>query len=398
MPAEVRERGEAVGARRGRHRDHVREIEAGRIEGRGVVVRAAVARGGDEEDAPLQVRLDRVEERLREAAAAPAVVGRDDVDAAVLHELDVLHAIDRVGDAAAARGRQELAGHDPDRPVDADDADAVVAGGPDRPGHVGAVAVVVEWVRIVAGGVDAEAVVDLAVAVVVDPVAVAVRRVAEQVRRQVRVIPVDPRVDHRHDDAAASRRQVPRLDGVDVGVGHAATLARVVEPPHVGEAGIAGGRLMVDDPVGLRVQHGGVPLVALDRVLHGHAVRDSHHLEPFDEREVPVDARARQGVRLRALRRRRRGLEPDQDGVLGMARHRSSGLRGGDRAGKQHGPEPEEQPRQGNRAKPRWGRRHRDGFSATNVTESSTRASLIRWKGWVSAWVCMAEGSGCLVR
>src|SRR2546430_12731252 len=64
LAAEVRERRQGVGARRGRHRNDVREIVAGRVERRRVVVRAVVPRGGDEEDPALQKRLDGVEQGL----------------------------------------------------------------------------------------------------------------------------------------------------------------------------------------------------------------------------------------------------------------------------------------------------------------------------------------------
>ena len=85
------------------------------------------------------------------------------------------------------------------------------------------------------------------------------------------MVVVDAGVDHGDDDVAAARRDVPGLGGVDVGVGAAAGLAGVVHAPQLGEARVVGDRRVIDDPVGLRVEHRGVALIALDGVFHRHA-------------------------------------------------------------------------------------------------------------------------------
>src|SRR5207245_9001017 len=90
-------------------------------------------------------------------------------------------------------------------------------------------------VAVCAAGVDAEAVVHLAVAVVVYPVAVAIQLVAEPVRGQVRVSVVDPGVDRGHDAVAAAGRDVPGFGGIDVRIGDPAALASVVKSPESAE-------------------------------------------------------------------------------------------------------------------------------------------------------------------
>ena len=99
-------------------------------------------------------------------------------------------------------------------PVDADDADAVVSDCADGTGHVCTVAVLVSRVGIVAGEVIAVDVVDVAVAVIVDPVAGDFARVLPQVVPQIRVRQVDARVSHR-DDHVTTGGQVPGLLGCD---------------------------------------------------------------------------------------------------------------------------------------------------------------------------------------
>ena len=91
-------------------------------------------------------RLNRVLERLRVAAAAPAVA----------HNLDAgdgQAVLDRVGSAPAVEPEppelRNLTRHDLHVPVDAGHADPVVADAADRAGAVGAVAVVVEGIVVV---------------------------------------------------------------------------------------------------------------------------------------------------------------------------------------------------------------------------------------------------------
>ena len=110
----------------------------------------------------------------------------------------------------AAVGVQELEGHDLDVPVDAGDADAVVAHGADGAGDVRAVAVVVHRVAVVVDEVVAVDVVDVAVAVVVDAVAGDLARVGPDVGGQVGVGVVDAGVDHGHDGRAGCRWSGPR--------------------------------------------------------------------------------------------------------------------------------------------------------------------------------------------
>ena len=376
-PPEVRERRQRIRPRRGRHRDDVGEIVGGGIERLRVVVgpRVGIPGGGDEEDPPVEVGLDGVEQGLGEPAAAPAVAGGNDIDPAVLHELHILEAVDRIGSAPGARRAQELARHESDGPVDADDPDGVVPDRADRAGHMAAVAGVgvVHGVGIVVGGVDAEAVVHQAVAVVVDPVAVAIQLVAEHVRGQVRVSVVDPGIDHGHDDVAAPRGDVPRLGGVDVRIRDPAVLARVVEAPETAEAWIAGNDLGVDDPVGLRVEDVGTAPVEFDGVFDAHPGGNSHGLKAFDDPEALVRVGADQRVDERLVRRQRRGLEPHKNGVRSMP-----GCRLGSGAGiREEQRKQEQKPGQRLRARSHRLDAHRDGSSRRNTSGPPCLGSLI---------------------
>src|SRR5262249_36774021 len=95
----------------------------------------------------------------------PAIVG--DLDA---HVDGVVQGGDGVAEVPAAVGAHELQGGQRDAPVDAGDANTVVAGGPDDAGDVGAVVVVVEGVVVVVDEVPADEVVLVAVVVVIDPI------------------------------------------------------------------------------------------------------------------------------------------------------------------------------------------------------------------------------------
>ncbi len=117
-------------------------------------------------------------------------------------------------------------------------------------------------------GVPAVDVVDVPVAVVVDAVAGRLGRVGPEV--EVGVVQVEPAVDDPDGDpvaggARAAGEVVPRLGRVDVGVGRAAALAGVAEPPHLAEAAIAG--------------HGGAERDLVVELRHLDARRAAHRVE-----------------------------------------------------------------------------------------------------------------------
>src|SRR5439155_21768692 len=197
--------------------DNIGQVVIRGIEGGCVVVEAAVACRGHEEDPALPVRIDGVVKGLRELPATPTIISGNDIHAPVFHHRQIVQAGDRAVRRTGPARVEELAGHELDVPVDAGDPDAVVSHGTDRAGYVGAMLVVIHRVRVVIGEVEPVTVIDKAVAVVIDTVAVAVRR-AEYIRGEVLVVVVDPRVDHADDDAAAASGDVPRLRRVDVRV------------------------------------------------------------------------------------------------------------------------------------------------------------------------------------
>ena len=264
--------------------DHVRAVVVAGVVGRHVVVAAAVAGRGDEEDVGRVGRHDGVQQGLAEAAAAPRVA--HDVDAHHRRVLDARHGVVR---RARAAGREELQAHDLDVPVHARHADAVVADAADGAGAVRAVVVVVHGVVVVVREVPAVDVVDEAVGVIVDAVAGDLARVRPGVGRQVGVRVVDAGVDDRDDHAGGTGEDVPRLDGVDVGVHRAGgaapvSLAGVVHAPELAEHRVVRGLVGVEDIVRLRVLDVGVGLEGRHR-LHDGLVADLPVLGA-DEAEV----------------------------------------------------------------------------------------------------------------
>src|SRR5216117_1028068 len=132
--------------------------------------------------------VDGVAQGLRIAPAAPTIVAGDDIDAAVLHRCDVVETLYCIGRAALTVTAEKLASEDFCRPIDADDAHGVIASRPNGSSDVSTMSVVVPYKRIVVGGpnVDSVAVVDKPIAVVVDAVVVAIPRVLEHVRCEIR--------------------------------------------------------------------------------------------------------------------------------------------------------------------------------------------------------------------
>lgn len=215
--AVVRKGRPGIGRRRRRHRD---DIVVGVIGGIGVVcvVIPAVIAGRRDKQLP---RLPRVTDRgadLRTVAgSAPAVV------------CDTRAVIDRVSDrrrgaeiAAAAAGIEKLGRHELGVPGDAGNPDGIVALRRDCAGDVRTVAVLVV-IRI--AGADTPAaveivaviVVDIAVAVVVDPVAPDLAGIDPEIVDQVGMVDIDPGIDNADDDGAAAgfaRPRIGRGDGV----------------------------------------------------------------------------------------------------------------------------------------------------------------------------------------
>ena len=139
------------------------------------------------------------------AAAVGVVRGHDVVAACLLHG-HVVVAPDDAGDGPVACSVMRLARQDHDVPVDAGHPDPVVPDGPDRPGGVRAVAGVVDRIGVAVDRIDAIAVVDVSVAVVVHArCAVALSRVEADVRDEVRVVIIDAGIDVGNQDRGVAR-------------------------------------------------------------------------------------------------------------------------------------------------------------------------------------------------
>jgi len=123
--------------------------------------------------------------------------------------------------------------------------------------------VVVKGVEVVVGGVNPEAVVNEAVAVVVHAVA-AVGFELSHVGGQVFMVVVNTGVnDHDHHVATAGG-EVPGFGRINVGVKDASKLHGVVQTPERAEQRVIGRSVNLDEPVGLGVEHVGVLPVGAD--------------------------------------------------------------------------------------------------------------------------------------
>ena len=268
--------------------DHVGQVVRTGIES-GVLVKrhighlfAVVSSRCNKQYAALHLRVYGVGQCLRKAAAAPGIVGRNDIDAAILHRGNVVETGNGVGEETRSGRVEEFARQNFDVPGDAGDADPVVAHRAYDPGHVRPVTVVVHGIGVSVDGIDAVTIVDMAVAVVVDAVVVAVGRVLKDVRRKILVVVVDTGVDHRNDDVVAPRRDIPGLGGVDIRVDGETGLAGVVEPHLAGKAGIVRNRIDADDVVGLDVCHIRMLEVGGHRLMCLHPERKLHVMQARD--------------------------------------------------------------------------------------------------------------------
>ena len=182
-------------------------------------------------------RLDGIVQGLRESPAeSPAVVR--DLRAVGDRVIQRQYRIVRV---ATALRVEKLQRHDLGIPVDAGDADAVVADGGDGSRHVRSVIVVVERITVVVGEVVSVDIVDEAIAVVVDSVVGNFIRIDPHVCREIDVTIIDSRVDHRHDGLAAADRRIPGFRRIDVGVDRAVGLPLIVQTPLFVKTRIVGG-------------------------------------------------------------------------------------------------------------------------------------------------------------
>jgi hypothetical protein len=94
------------------------------------------------------------------------------------------------------------------------------------------VAVVVDWIIVIVGKIPAERVVNVAVVIVINPVARDLARVDPDVGGEIGVVLIDARVKHGGDDVLASRESgQPGFNRVNVRPLRAAGLTAVIETP-----------------------------------------------------------------------------------------------------------------------------------------------------------------------
>ena len=203
--------------------------------------------------------------------------------------------------------------------VDADNdvpgvADEDLARGANRAGHVRAVTEIVHRVRVVVGRVDPVAVVDEAVAIVVNPVGVAIGSVSEHVVRKIGMRVVDAGVEDRHDDAVAAARNLPSLRKVDVCTRNSRQTDRHCGIPTARKA--RSGRRRVrctHDLIQLRVLHIRVKAIQPERLREADTLANPYELETFDMFERPQGPGTGPAVRDRPLEGGRTPSEADED-------------------------------------------------------------------------------------
>ena len=222
----VREPRLVVIAVRGRHRDDVRQVVAGREERLKVGVDAFVPGRRDEDHPGISGGADSVHQRLREIVAPPGVVQNVDTQAG-----GVVDRGDGGGGGAVASGVEEFQRDQRHAPGDAGDADGVVSDGADRSRDVRTVPEVIHRIVVVVVEVPAVHVVQEAVLVIVDAVAGDLARVGPDVGRQVGMRVVDAAVDDADDDRTIAGGDRPGGLGRDVGPGKTARLTAVVQSP-----------------------------------------------------------------------------------------------------------------------------------------------------------------------
>jgi len=253
---------------------------------------------------------------------------------------------------------------------------------------------IVHRIRVVVGEVEPVTVIDKAVAVVVDTVAVAVRRVPEHVRREVLVVVVDPRVDHTDNDIAASGGDPPRLRRVDVRIG------AVVKTPEQAQLGIVGNHEGLDDKVGFHIEHSGHSPVEPDRLFHLQPLRQFDELEAVECSE-PLHGRCPHRSMSYCLGRvRDLGREPHEKLVgyiLGTRARRGRLTRGASHTGSEdHAEHANESNANGsNSSEPVHFRSLR--LMKSESFEPAGRPSLCnrtRWNGRGSTWATMATLCG----
>ena len=113
---------------------------------------------------------------------------------------------------------------------------------PDRASDMGAVAVGIHRVAVIADGVRAVDIVDIAVEIVIQAVVRHLVRVDPHLVDQILMSVAHAGVDHGNDNVAGTDGEIPCLRGVDVGVVRAAVLSLVVQAPQcpVGKRRIVG--------------------------------------------------------------------------------------------------------------------------------------------------------------
>ena len=189
--------------------------------------------------------------RIAERDAKPntiAVVAGNDVDAEVrLHVDEVIERFDRRRrDRECVTNRHR---HDPGVPVYTGNTNAVVSHCRHGASDVSAVAVSVHRDGGAVTRVDSENVVDVAIAIVVDPVARNLAGIDPHVGQKIGVVKIDPGIQDRDNRLRRTGDHIPSIWRTDIRAGSSAGLTCIFHRPHADVLRIVRNRSPLADPV-----------------------------------------------------------------------------------------------------------------------------------------------------
>ena len=163
---------------------------------------------------------------------------------------------------------------------------------------MGPVILVVHRIPVAVGEIVAVDVIDVAVAVIIlAPLAAQFGGVDPHVGGQVGMIVIHARIDHGDDRVAAAGGGLPGLGRIDVGVGGASGLSRIVQSPEGIKLAVIRHEGRVEAIVGLGVKDPGIRLVGGQSGIDADVVCQFHLAQSGHDGKGPADFRAVQNRR-----------------------------------------------------------------------------------------------------
>ena len=232
-------------------------------------------------------------QRLGVTTASPGVVRSHDIDSmAILQIGHVVQSFDRIGGGATGRA-EKLERNHRDVPIDADDPSTVASRTSNRSSDVCSVGILarIKHAVVIRDKIPSAEVVDVPVAIVVDPVACDLERIEPHVVHQVRVRKLDSFVDDTNDNIGVPNEVLipclfclaaEQVGGVCRANRRWSIVAVHAPETSVGVVGVIADHRRAVDVVGLDIQDVRVLLDGLHCRFHvgssaeGHSLQNSH--------------------------------------------------------------------------------------------------------------------------